>query len=84
LKKIPPNQLKKTLNEVNVLFSRGNIEASEKILDELLASFPYHPEVLSKLGTIYLYQDKLNDGIQLIKKSLEANPYQPDLLNNYA
>ena len=84
MKKIPHNQLQKTLNEVNVLFSRGNIEASEKILDELLASFPSHPEVLSKLGTIYLYQDKLNDGIHLIKKSLEANPYQPDVLNNYA
>lgn len=84
MKKISPSQLQKTLNEVNVLFSRGNIEASEKILDELLASVPSHPEVLSKLGTIYLYQDKLNDGIQLIKKSLEANPYQPDVLNNYA
>ena len=84
MKKIPSSQLQKTLNEVNVLFSRGNIEASEKILNELAASFPSHPEVLSKLGTIYLYQDKLNDGIQLIKKSLEANPYQPDVLNNYA
>jgi tetratricopeptide (TPR) repeat protein/ADP-heptose:LPS heptosyltransferase len=40
--------------------------------------------VIYKLGTVYLYQDKLNDGIQLIKKSLEANPYQPDVLNNYA
>jgi tetratricopeptide (TPR) repeat protein len=84
LKKKPPSQLQKTLNEVNVLFSRGNINASEKILNELAASFPSHPEVLSKLGTIYLYQDKLNDGIQLIKKSLEANPYQPDVLNNFS
>lgn len=84
MKKIPPSQLQKTLNEVNVLFSRGNIEASEKILNELVASFPSHPEVLSKLGTIYLYQDKLNDGIRLIKKSLDANPYQPDVLNNFA
>ena len=84
MKKILPSQLQKTLNEVNVLFSKGNINASEKILNELAASFPSHPEVLSKLGTIYLYQDKLNDGIHLIKKSLEANPYQPDVLNNYA
>ena len=84
MKKIPSSQLQKTLNEVNVLFSRGNIEASEKILNELAASFPSHPEVLSKLGTIYLYQDKLDAGIQLIKKSLEANPYQPDVLNNFA
>ena len=84
MKKISASQLQKTLNEVNVLFSRGNIEASEKILNELIASFPSHPEVLSKLGIIYLYQDKLNDGIQLIEKSLEANPYQPDVLNNFA
>jgi tetratricopeptide (TPR) repeat protein len=84
LKKILPNQLQKTLNEVNVLFSRGNIEASEKILNELIVSFPSHPDVLSKLGTIYLYQDRLSDGILLIKKSLEVNPYQPDILNNYA
>jgi tetratricopeptide (TPR) repeat protein len=84
LKKIPASQLQKTLNEVNVLFSRGNIEASEKILNELAVSFPNHPEVLSKLGTIYLYQDKLHDAMGLIKKSLVANPYQPDVLNNYA
>ncbi len=84
MKKISSNQLQKTLGEVNVLFSNGNIEASEKILSELLLYLPSHPEVLSKLGTIYLFQDKLNDGIQLIKKSLEVNPYQPDVLNNYA
>jgi len=84
LKKISSSQLQKTLSEVNVLFSRGNIEASEKILNELAASFPSHPEVLSKLGTIYLYQDKLDAGIRLIKKSIEANPYQPDVLNNFA
>ena len=84
MKKISPNQLQKTLSEVNALFSKGNIEASEKILSELLTYFPSHPEVLSKLGTIYFYQGKLNDGIQLIKKSLGVNPYQPDVLNNYA
>ena len=84
MKKISLSQLQKTLSEVNALFSRGNIEASEKILNELAISFPSHPEILSKLGTIYLYQDKLNDGIQLIKKSLGANPYQPDVLNNFA
>ncbi len=84
MKKISPSQLQKTLGEVNVLFSKGNLEASEKILRELLSSLPSHPEVLSKLGAIYLYQDKLNDGIQLIKKCLEINPYQPDVLNNYA
>ncbi len=84
MKKISPNQLQKTLSEVNVLFSKGNIEASEIILSELLSYFPSHPEVLSKLGTIYFYQGKLNDGIQLIKKSLGVNPYQPDVLNNYA
>jgi tetratricopeptide (TPR) repeat protein len=84
LNKILPNQLQKILNEVNVLFSRGNLEASEKILNELIVSYPSHPEVLSKLGIIYLYQDKLENGIELIKKSLEANPYQADVLNNYA
>jgi tetratricopeptide (TPR) repeat protein len=84
LKKIPSNQLHKILNEVNVLFSRGNIEASEKTLNELIVSFPSHPEVLSKLGTIYLYQHRLIEGILLIKQSLNANPYQPDILNNYA
>jgi DNA-directed RNA polymerase subunit alpha len=84
LKKISPNQLQKTLSEVSVLFSKGDLEASEKALNQLIISFPSHPEVLSKLGTIYLYQDKLNEGIQLIKKSLEVNPYQPDILNNYA
>jgi tetratricopeptide (TPR) repeat protein len=84
LKKISLHQLQKALGKVNILFSRGNIEASEKILTELVSSFPSHPEVLSKLGTIYLYQDKLNDGIQVIKKSIEVNPYQPDVLNNYA
>lgn len=84
LKKISPNQLQKTLSEASVLFSKGDLEASEKALNQLIFSFPSHPEVLSKLGTIYLYQDKLNEGIQLIKKSLEVNPYQPDILNNYA
>jgi len=84
LKKILPSQLQKKLSEVNVLFSKGNIDASEKILNELIASFPSHPEVLSKLGTIFLFKDRLNDGIPLIKKSLEVNPYQPDVLNNYA
>ena len=84
MKKIPPSQLQKTLGEVNVLFSRGYIEAAEKILNELIASFPSHPEVLSRLGTIYLFKDKLSDAIPLIKKSLEVNPYQPDILNNYA
>ena len=84
MKKISPSQLQKKLSEVNNLFSIGNMKDTEKILCELLTSFPSHPEVLSKLGTIYLYQDKLNDGIQLIKKSLGVNPYQPDVLNNYA
>ena len=84
MKKLSLHQLQKALGEVNVLFSRGNIEAAEKILNELVSFFPSHPEVLSKLGTIYLYQDKLNDGIQVIKKSLEVNPYQPEALNNYA
>ncbi len=84
MKKISSSQLQKNLSEVNNLFSIGNMEDAEKILCELLTTFPSHPEVLSKLGTIYLYQDKLNDGIQLIKKSLGVNPYQPDVLNNYA
>ncbi len=84
MKKISSSQLQKNLGEVNNLFSIGNMEDAEKILCELLTTFPSHPEVLSKLGTIYLYQDKLSEGIQLIKKSLGVNPYQPYVLNNYA
>ncbi len=84
MKKISPHQLQKKLTEVNILLSQGNISASENLLTELFDSFPNHPDVLSKLGTIYLCQEKLNDGISLIKKSLSINSFQPELLKNYA
>ena len=84
MKKIPASQLQKTLNEVNVLFSRGNIDTSEKILNELILSFPSHPEVLYKLGRIYLYKGMLDKGTLFTKRSLEINPFQPEVFNDYA
>ena len=84
MKKISSSQLQKALNEVNAFFSRGELEAAEKILNELVVFFPSHPDILSKLGSIYLYKGILDKGILCTKKSLEINPFQPKVLNDYA
>lgn len=84
MKKISSSQLQKALNEVNAFFLRGNIDAAKKILNELVFFFPSHPEILSKLGSIYLYRGILDKGILYTGKSLEINPFQPKVLNDYA
>ena len=81
MKKLSLHQLQKALGEVNVLFSRGNIEAAEKILNELVSFFQSHPEVLSKLGTIYLYQEHRKLRVQCITTEAFINDLVDSLRN---
>ena len=57
---------------------------AELIYKEILSAYPSHPEALSMLATVCFNQSRLNDGISLIEKSIEINPFQPDAFNNYA
>jgi tetratricopeptide (TPR) repeat protein len=84
LAKLSPPQLKNYLVKANNFLINGNFKESELIYEEILCSYPSHPEALTMLATIYFNQHKLNEGIQIIEKSIQINPFQAEAFNNYA
>ena len=77
-------QLKSYLAKANDFLVNGNLQRSEVIYLEILNAFPSHPEALTMLATIYFNQHKLNEGIKVIEKSIQINPFQAEAFNNYA
>jgi len=84
LKKISSHQITKLLKQSQDFFSLNNISEAEKPLHIILSSYPNHPEAQSKLAVIYLCNNKLDQGIELLKHSLIKDPSQDEVNNNLA
>jgi tetratricopeptide (TPR) repeat protein len=74
----------RTLKESKWLYQNGRILEAKLLLQELLKSLPFHPELLAYLGAIELQERNFDKGIKYLEKSLEVNPKQPKTISHLA
>ena len=73
------NQL---IQKALMLHQNGQLDLAEEHYKKLLLDLPQNTLILANLGTIKLQKNKIEDGINLIEKSLRIDPNQPNALNN--
>ena len=66
------------------LHRAGELPKAAIIYKKLLAYSPSNSQILSLLGTVELFENNLDSGIELLKKSLKINPNQKDVRINYS
>ena len=62
----------------------GKLNDAKKGFEYLISKYPNSPDLLNSLGTLHLQLGNENNGISLLKKSLEINPNQPIVSFNLA
>lgn len=76
--------IKIKLEEALKLCSENKLNEAKNIYLELSNSIPNNPELLTNLGTIELHLGHINEGIELIQKSLMIEPNQAHASLNIA
>ena len=66
------------------LHQLGKLNDAKKGFEYLISKYPNSPDLLNSLGTLHLQLGNENNGISLLKKSLEINPNQPIVSFNLA
>lgn len=81
-KKIQASELDNSLKQAAMLCQTGQFVQAKSIYKKLLRSAPINTEILSNLGTIEIQLGSVDEGIQLLQRSLKINPNQPNALFN--
>ncbi len=81
-KKIQASELDNSLKQAAKLCQTGQFVQAKSIYKKLLRSAPINTEILSNLGTIEIQLGSVDEGIQLLQRSLKINPKQPNALFN--
>ena len=84
MKKIPYKLLQKKIKEAYEFCANQHFDEAIVIFKEILKDYPSQILALSGLATIYFFRSEFTLGIEVIEKSLQIDPYQPDALNNYS
>lgn len=69
------------LAQALTLHQAGKLDAATSVYEKLLAIDDKQVSALSNLGIIFLHRSRRNEGIRLIRRSLEINPDQPVVIN---
>ncbi len=72
------------LNECNQLIKNGKLEASLKILSNLIKDYPKEPEAYHKRGFVYLNLKQYQNAIQDYQKSFTLDSEIPDIEKDIA
>ena len=72
------------LNECDQLIKNGKLEASLKILSNLIKEYPKEPEAYHKRGFVYLNLKQYKNAIQDYQKSFALNTEIPDIEKDIA
>ena len=80
-KELSPKQIK-IMQDAMALHQSGQLDAAEAQYKKLLQSFPGNIDFLNDLAMISFQKGKLEEGIQIIGRSLLLNSNQPQALNN--
>ena len=56
------------------LFQQGNLSAAEKLFQEILKSYPKHPDALHLQGLVVSMQGRKQDAVRLIRKAIKLSP----------
>lgn len=70
------------LSEALTLHRTGNLDRAEAAYRQLLAADANHAQALGMLGMLRLQRGDAEQGMSLLRASLQVKPDQPDVLNN--
>jgi tetratricopeptide (TPR) repeat protein len=80
--KSPSIKNKKLLQDALNYCQHNQLNQAKSIYLDLIKILPNHPEVLTNLGTIEIQLGYIQEGINLLKRSLKVDPFQSHAIAN--